>query len=58
LIQCLNQNPYNWSAWLAFGKLLVTEENHRHLELIGKVQNHWIKNFFIATIFVEVIRQN
>lgn len=26
--------------------------------MIGKIKNHWMKNFFISSVFVEIIRQN
>ena len=48
-VQSLNQFPVNWSCWLELLDLCT-------VETLKLVNNHWMKNFFIAQFYHKVQR--
>ena len=47
LVSSLNEFPINWSAWLELYDLCDPE-------CLSKLNNHWMKNFFIAQFYHKV----
>lgn len=50
LVECLNQLPCLWSAWLSLCQLLTEETFHQS---ILALRDHWMKNFYIANYFQD-----
>jgi anaphase-promoting complex subunit 8 len=56
LVRTLNKMPFFWSAWLELCRLLVEGEDVDCFEVLGRIDNHWMKNFFASSLFIENIR--
>lgn len=53
LAESVNEFPYNWSAWKAIAALCPDRDHVADLEL----NDHWMKQFFMAHMFVELHQQ-
>ena len=56
LVKTINKMPFFWTAWLELCKLLIESENIDCFAILGKIDNHWMKNFFACGLFIENIR--
>lgn len=58
LVEILNENPFFWSCWLDLQKLLINTEGIDSYETIGKINNHWMKNFYTMTLLLDDIKNH
>ncbi|KAJ0540035.1 putative tetratricopeptide-like helical domain superfamily [Helianthus annuus] len=54
LVESVNAYPWNWSAWLELQSLCTTTDTLNSL----KLNNHWMKDFFLATTYHELRMHN
>jgi len=54
LFESVTSYPWNWSAWLDLASLIDNIEDVKRF----KLKEHWMKDFFIAHIFLELQRNN
>ncbi|GJU27870.1 anaphase-promoting complex subunit 8 [Tanacetum coccineum] len=54
LVESVNSYPWNWSAWLELQSLCTTIETLNSV----KLNNHWMKDFFIASAYHELRMHN
>lgn len=52
LVNALNAMPCLWSAWLELAPML--DHKDRALVLIDRIQDHWMKNFLMASFHLDV----
>lgn len=55
-VEILNINPFFWSAWLDLCRLLVDKTDMDPFFILGRIQNHWMKNFWAAMLLNEKVR--
>jgi anaphase-promoting complex subunit 8 len=53
-IECLNKYPLFWSVWLELSSLLTRDD----ILLFQKIRNHWMKNFFLASFYLEIHQES
>jgi len=56
LVKILNKNPFFWSAWCELNQILSNQEKIDSLQVLSKIKNHWMKNFFSLNILLENVR--
>ena len=56
LVKILNKNPFFWSAWCELSQILSHQEKIDSLQVLVKIDNHWMKNFFSLNILLENVR--
>lgn len=54
LVESVNTYPWNWSAWSELQSLCTTIETLNSL----KLNNHWMKDFFLASAYHELRMHN
>lgn len=54
LMESVNSYPWNWSAWSELQSLCTTIETLNNLNL----NNHWMKDFFLASAYQELRMHN
>ncbi|KAL8226603.1 hypothetical protein R6Q57_016435 [Mikania cordata] len=54
LVESVNSFPWNWSAWLELQSLCTTIDTLNGL----KLNNHWMKDFFLASTYHELRMHN
>lgn len=54
LVESVNTYPWNWSAWLELQSLCTTMDTLNSL----KLNNHWMKDFFLASTYHELRMHN
>lgn len=55
-IKILNRNPLFWSVWIELNKMLFEFDIMESLTLVGRLRNHWAKNFILASFFLENVK--
>lgn len=55
LVQSLNQVPLFWSAWLELARV-ARETGQPPFAVLGRLRDHWGKNFFALSLFVDHVR--
>lgn len=56
LVKILNKNPFFWSAWCELNQILSHQEKIDSLQVLSKINNHWMKNFFSLNILLDNVR--
>ncbi|KAM0018858.1 putative tetratricopeptide-like helical domain superfamily [Helianthus debilis subsp. tardiflorus] len=54
LVESVNAYPWNWTAWLTLQSLCTTIDTLNSL----KLNNHWMKDFFLASTYHELRMHN
>ncbi|KAJ8753604.1 hypothetical protein K2173_022845 [Erythroxylum novogranatense] len=54
LVESVNSYPWNWNAWAELLSICTTIETLNSLSL----SNHWMKDFFIASAYLELRMHN
>lgn len=56
-VKALNINPCFWSAWLELSRIINLDEvKADSFEILGKIKDHWMKNFFLAGLMLEKVK--
>jgi anaphase-promoting complex subunit 8 len=57
-IKCLNINPCHWGAWQELARLILQDKltSRESYELLSKIKDHWMKNFFLASLLLEKVK--
>lgn len=55
LIASLNRIPLFWSAWLELAGL-TSGDQQQPFALLGRIKDHWGKNFYILGLFIDNVR--
>lgn len=57
-LAALNLNPCFWPAWQEILKLVTQSELQRDpFELLSSIKDHWMKNFYLASLLLQKVKQ-